>query len=426
MQGPGLPDRGDWTIVPLAGEGALLLGQTACSTTVFRCLPTGAAYRLSSSDSAWTPAAPMREVRARPAVVRLRDGRVLVAGGFGDTCTTTVARGYSCAALVSTEIYDPATGVWSPAAPLPEPRGGASATLLSDESVLLVGGSSHTNAALRYDPTSGRWKALAPSPSGLTGSRLLALRGDRAIALGSEPDAGFFGSYGGAGKRLSRICESVPEVYSAARDTWSDAPPLPFEPIACSTDGVLLRGGQVLYSHGVGTDVLDIRQRCWTPAGVHVAQHVGYLATLPDGRALDLGGTFQEGRPFVGAEIYTPGLQHCPASATIKTKIFSQLLPQPNTASLAGLLLESGYTHAYRGLGAGRLEVNWYLDKYRELLGAGEAKSPHAGPLKLTIRLTASGRQTLELAGRAEVTARGTFIPLHGRTVTTTRVIWLG
>ena len=196
IAGPAPPGPNASTIVPLADGGALLAWRNRVRRACAQCQPTNTTYRLDSSDSAWTPSAPMREARVRPTVVRLADGRVLVAGGFGDSCTPRIAFGYSCAPLSSVEIFDPATGVWSPTTPMPAPRGGASATLLSDGTVLLVGGSSQTgdvfgnsqtDDVLRYNPVSERWTTLGPSPSPLTGSTLLALPGDRAIALGYEP-----------------------------------------------------------------------------------------------------------------------------------------------------------------------------------------------------------------------------------------------
>ena len=164
--------------------------------------------------------------RARPTVVQLADGRVLVAGAFGDSCTPMVAFGYSCQPLSSAELFDPVTGTWSPTAPLPAPRAGASGTLLSDGTVLLVGGSGETDEALRYSPASERWTMVGPSHAS-TGSTLLALPGDRAIALGSEPEAGFYGSYGGAGARARTNCNSTPQIYTPQHNLWIPAPPLP-------------------------------------------------------------------------------------------------------------------------------------------------------------------------------------------------------
>jgi hypothetical protein len=70
------------------------------------------------------------------AISQLADGRVLVVGG-----KTLLANGLG-ESLPSAETYDPQTGVWEPLPDMPEARSWARATLLSDGSVLVVGGSS--------------------------------------------------------------------------------------------------------------------------------------------------------------------------------------------------------------------------------------------------------------------------------------------
>ena len=61
----------------------------------------------------------------------LRDGRVLVVGGFS-------AGGAGVQA--SAELYDPATGRWTVTASLRTPRRNHTATLLADGRVLVAGG----------------------------------------------------------------------------------------------------------------------------------------------------------------------------------------------------------------------------------------------------------------------------------------------
>ncbi len=437
MPGPVLPGRNATTVVALADGGALLLGESKCTRFAFRCPPTSATYRLNASDSAWAPVAPMREPRARPAVVGLPDGRVLVAGGFGDDCTPSgPAGGNSCAPHASAEIFDPATGAWSPARPMPTPRGGGSATLLSDGTVLLVGGSKKTDGVLRFSPASGRWRTLGPSPSSLTGSQLLSLPGDRAIALGSNPDAGFFGSYGGAGKRAILICRSIPEIYDAATGVWTAAPPLPGEPISCSTNAVRLTNGQVLYSRGRDRYVLDTRQLCWSKTRVPVVrQHEGSLVALPAGRALDLGGVVADEHPSDGAEIYEPGHPRCVIAQQIQTSLFSRLIPEGRKAKIPSLL-KKGYTLSLDTTRPGGLLLDWYYQPKETsegkpgpvLVGVGRASSPDRGPVRLTLRLTRRGTRLLRSlthGGWITLTAKGIFTPSGGRAVTATRAFTL-
>lgn len=433
--GPKPPGRNATTIIALADGGALLLGETACGESPIRC-PTNETYRLNSSDSAWTQSAPMREARVRPTMVRLADGDVLVAGGFGRPCTPMVASGYSCAPLSSVEIFDPATGAWAPAAPMPTPHGGSSATLLSDGTVLLVGGS-QTEHVLRYDPVSDRWTTLGAPPSPLTGTDLLSLPGDRAIALGFDSEAGFFGSYGGAGKRVLPLCDSIPEIYSATHNTWTVAPPLPGEPISCSANAALLTDGQILYANEVryrgeahydARYVLDPHQQCWTMTGSPLAPHEGILAALMGDRALDVGGITGSEASFAGVEIYSPSPQTCSVSQRIQTSIFRRLAPQGNTATVTGMLAR-GYRFSLPAIRSGRLRVEWYFMRKESegrpgpvLVGAGRASSTRTGLIKLTLRLTAAGRKLLKRSSSSiPLTADGKFTTKRGKIVTATR-----
>jgi hypothetical protein len=68
--------------------------------------------------------------RCRVTATILRDGRVLVAGGFSLS-----------GVQASAELYDPATGRWRPTGSLRTPRRNHTATLLPDGPVLVAGGS---------------------------------------------------------------------------------------------------------------------------------------------------------------------------------------------------------------------------------------------------------------------------------------------
>lgn len=100
--------------------------------------------------------------------VVLRDGRVLVAGGFVRGTITAWAQLNGEARLRATEIWDPKTRSWSIAAPLTDPRANAAALVLSDGSVLIVGGDAPTPdrppTAEHYDPQTGTWSIVGTLP----------------------------------------------------------------------------------------------------------------------------------------------------------------------------------------------------------------------------------------------------------------------
>ena len=83
----------------------------------------------------------------------LTDGRVLVAGGAGGLNTND-------AGVTTAQTYQPATGLWTPIAAMPEPRISGQAVRLPDGRVLIAGGifanSSNGDNALKtaviFDP----------------------------------------------------------------------------------------------------------------------------------------------------------------------------------------------------------------------------------------------------------------------------------
>ena len=90
----------------------------------------------------------MNAHRADHTATLLADGRVLVAGGYSPP-----------ADLATAEIYDPATGVWTPTGNLTMAREGAQAALLPNGQVLVAGGDFGTASAELYDPATGMWTA---------------------------------------------------------------------------------------------------------------------------------------------------------------------------------------------------------------------------------------------------------------------------
>ena len=105
----------------------------------------------------WRDAPGLRRSRQSSVVAALPDGRVLVAGGID-------CDGYD--ELRSCEIFDPATEVWSEAAPLAHPRWWAQGAVL-DGRAHVVGGKangSESRTMERYDAAADRWELLPPCP----------------------------------------------------------------------------------------------------------------------------------------------------------------------------------------------------------------------------------------------------------------------
>lgn len=120
-------------------------------------------------SGAYTPTDPLPEARAEHTATRLDDGRVLIIGGWGLEDQ-----------FASAEVWDPATESFSPAGSLAEGRGAHpahTATLLPDGRVLVVGGSGQDPSLAGsevWDPVSASF-----SPAG----SLAQARGDHSATL---------------------------------------------------------------------------------------------------------------------------------------------------------------------------------------------------------------------------------------------------
>src|SRR5438094_6895183 len=99
----------------------------------------------------WSRTGNLNRLRYGHTATLLPNGKVLVAGGYS--------------AGNSAELYDPVTGTWSMTGNLNAPRGGHTATPLSDGRVLIVGGADCSlsedctllDSSELYDPATGMW-----------------------------------------------------------------------------------------------------------------------------------------------------------------------------------------------------------------------------------------------------------------------------
>jgi hypothetical protein len=157
-------ERHSFTLTLLPNGNVLAAGGNGTNGAV------ASADLYNPATGVWTPTGSLQTPRTSHTATPLRNGKVLVAGGAnlvvdqtgGDPVDPTLA---------SAELYDPATGVWTPTGSMGQARQVHTANLLPGGKVLVAGGVSYfgglfaTSAEL-YDPATGKWSPTLPLVSG--------------------------------------------------------------------------------------------------------------------------------------------------------------------------------------------------------------------------------------------------------------------
>lgn len=164
----------------LLGDGRVLLAggcaDDGCGTAEVQ--PTSEIY---VPGRGFTLGPAMRYPRDAHSATTLRDGRVLMVGGFS---------GEGRPPLAESELFDPTAGTFSPTGNLATPRGGHMAALLPDGRVLVAGGwigpRTYTATSEIYDPATGTFTAGPPMPEVRFQSTVLTLRDGRILVVGGQ------------------------------------------------------------------------------------------------------------------------------------------------------------------------------------------------------------------------------------------------
>jgi N-acetylneuraminic acid mutarotase len=256
-----------------------------------------------ATDS-WVAAAPPPQGRSNHTATRLPDGRILVVGGLARE------RGGAVPAVADVALYDPVLDRWSAAPSLSTARAYHSATLLATGQVLVAGGTNacpdpaNTTGCLvataeLYDPATGVW-----SPDGtLTGSRDLG----QIATLLADGRVLIVGGY---------TLQETGDLYDPATWTWRATsrftlpPNLPYNlrlfpaAVALADGRVLLIGAGGAADPMRGTLLYNPATDTWTTGRTMTLPRLWHTATwLVDGRVLVVGGAANSTTP--SAEIYT-------------------------------------------------------------------------------------------------------------------------
>jgi hypothetical protein len=257
------------------------------------------------STGAWSSAGSMSEPRGIHTATLLPDGRVLVASGVKSTVPSSIGLDNPWSgALDTSELYDPATGLWTQTGRLGDGQFGLFghvAALLPDGRVLIAGGwmlwgrtwIGSVQGAGIYDPATGGWSETATMSTGRANPSATLLPDGRVLVAG------------GADSHSDPLAST--ETYDPSLGAWS-----PTASMAHSRQGhwaALVPDGRVLVGGGEGgaPEVYDPSSNIWSPAGRMIEPRAFDEAVLlQDGRILAVGGLGENGTELSSAELFDP------------------------------------------------------------------------------------------------------------------------
>lgn len=216
----------------------------------------------------------MRSRRAGATATALRDGRVLVAGGFTDNRPT----------VSTAEVFVPGSDVFRPVGRMGAPRGAHVAAPLRDGRVLIAGGLSNGRVVRTtelFDPRSGRFSPGPPLAVPRYKAAAVALADGRVLVIGGSADID--------GRTVYRSTE----LYDPRRNRFAPGPSMRSGRYKLTGSVVRLRDGRFLVAGGARTAELfdPATARFQAVEGTIDAPRLFLTATLVgDGTVLLVGG----------------------------------------------------------------------------------------------------------------------------------------
>jgi Galactose oxidase, central domain/Kelch motif len=272
----------------------------ACSSGA---LALTSAELYDAATGLFTPTGSLATARNRHTATLLQNGKVLVTGGKGID-----ERAFS-PAVGPAELYDPASGTFSPTGTLNVLRLSHTATLLPNGNVLIAGGN-NPNASTGVLASAELYDAVAGSFS-VIGS----LVAGRELHTATLLPNGKVLIAGGVGFDDVQTAELYDPLFVAAN------PPSPFLAIGPLVNGryghtaTLLQNGRVLLTGGINVnkgilasaELYDPATGNFLPTGSLTAARYLHTATLlPNGRVLITGSFTEDGGSLASAELYDP------------------------------------------------------------------------------------------------------------------------
>ena len=290
------PGTGTWS--PTGSMNTARFDHTATRLSDGRVLVTGGrndSGELASAEiydpgtGTWSLTGSMSTGRVHHTATLLSDSRVLVTAGHS--------------ASASAEIYDPGTGTWSPTGSMNIGRHFHTATLLADTRVLVTGGENsqvpefYLKSAEIYDPATGTWSPTGSMSAGHDVHTATLLSDGRVLVAG-----GF--DAGGA--------TPIAEIYDPVTGTWSLTDSMSTDRAVHTatllSDGRVLVAGSFTVSSGAlaSAEIYDPVTLTWSlTASMNIGRQFHTATQLADGRVIVVGGDSFPGDPLASAEIFS-------------------------------------------------------------------------------------------------------------------------
>jgi hypothetical protein len=299
----------------LGGLGGLFGASPEPSPTPFVDPTLASAEIYDGATDTYTPTGSMAHPRAFHSATLLSDGRVLVVGGGksntnGSSATTTLTP----EDLPPPEIWDPATGTFSPTnGNTIDPHAWHTATLLQDGRVLIAGGvtatasdgaspapdgsssGAATAAAELFDPATGTFTATGSMTTPRVWGTATRLADGRVLFVGGVKNTSSSTSTDSSG--ATDTTPTTAEIYDPASGTFS-ATGAPAAGRVWHTAN-LLPDGHVLIAGGFNMDQATASTQPFLTSAELFDPASGTFAptgAMVDGQALHTGTTLQDGK----------------------------------------------------------------------------------------------------------------------------------
>jgi len=287
----------------------------------------------SPGTATWSATGAMAAARTTHAAVQLKDGSVMVVGGYDPM---------QGQALAGVEIYAPGSGTWTATGSLSEPRSSHTATVLADQlTVVVAGGSGGSGGGglLGNSETyaGGTW---TPFP-GLGSARYYHT--ETVLTDGTVLVAGGIGAPG--------MPSSI--LYDPVTRTWKPTNGAMVAPRKYHTATLLIDGKSVLVTGGQdasgttlsSSELYDVQSGTWTAvtAPMNAARQF-HAATLQEDSTVLVTGGLGAGGALKSAELYDPNLKTWTAQPNMSVARYNHTATLVGASNAGTILVTGGRT----------------------------------------------------------------------------------